>query len=397
MREIVACRACNALELEHVLDLGELHVNAFPLPGEPDTEKAPLTLVVCTECSLVQLTHTVDADKLYRQFWYRSGITLTMKKALLDVVMATLKRADVAPGDTVVDIGSNDSTLLRYWPGSLERVGFEPATNLMEEARQGGITVVNDYYSLKGLREVTGKKARVVTAVAMFYDLDQPQEFVHEVAEALAKDGVFVVQMAYLPKMLCTNDIGNVCHEHLEYYSLSSLEPLLASCGLYVFDVEENTVNGGSFRVFASKEKRPPSEKLSRLRWYEHNSNLTAPSTLQFFAQRVARIRMEVRKLLWEAPRPYVYGASTKGNTLLQYWEVGREVLKGAAERDQQKWGRETVGTRIPIIPEEMARADASHFLVLPWHFKEEILAREEEWLAGGGHFIFPLPEVEVR
>ena len=397
VKEILSCRSCDALELESVLDLGALHINAFPLPGESDGPKVPLHLVVCGSCKLLQLTHTVDPDLLYRKFWYRSGITETMRKALRSVAEDTKERVDLLPGDLVVDIGSNDSTLLREMGDDpdITRIGFEPATNLMGEARDGGLEVVNDYFSLPALRVVTGQKAKIIFAIAMFYDLDEPNKFVRAVADSLEFDGVFVIQMAYLAKMLTTNDVGNICHEHLEYYSLASLEELLNRHGLYVFDVQENSVNGGSIRVYASKDGRLPSVALHLLRAYESATSLTSRETLSLFAERVRRIRLQVRDLVRRAEAPFVYGASTKGNTLLQYWELGSEHLAGAAERDPLKWGRETVGTRIPIVSERVARERAKTFLVLPWHFREEILAREAACL-WKGDMIFPLPYPEV-
>lgn len=402
VREVGACRSCFSADLQGVLSLGSLHINAFPAPGEPDTAKAPLDLVLCANCHLLQLRHTVEPDLLYKTFHYRSGITMTMKRALLNVVEGIRARVDLEPGDTVVDIGSNDSTLLRYWPENLERIGFEPASNLMGEARSPGLTIVNDYFSQKGFEEVTSKRAAVVTACAMFYDLDDPNEFVHEVASILSVDGVFCIQMAYLPKMLNTNDIGNVCHEHLEYYSLMSLQHLLARHGLYLFDAEVNEINGGSFRVYASKKVRPLGPMLVHLFGSERGLGLDRLAPYKDFCFRVGQIRDQIQGMVEEASQPvYVYGASTKGNTLLQYWDLHHECFRpggiaGAAERDPLKIGLETVGTRIPIVPEDFARRSARTFLVLPWHFRDEIVARERDWLSRGGKMILPLPTPSV-
>src|SRR5260221_430032 len=397
-REALSCRSCLGGRLRSVLDLGALHVNAFPLPGEPDTEKAPLELMLCDECTLVQLRHSVNPDLLYRTFHYRSGITATMRRALGDIITSCQKRISLSGGDTVIDIGSNDSTLLKLWPEYLDRIGFEPATNLMAEARSPGLTIVNDYFSFQGFREVSGKKAAVVTAIAMFYDLDEPNAFVSEVARALRDDGIFVIQMAYLPKMLETNDVGNICHEHLEYYSLRSLHHLLVRHGLHLFDAELNDINGGSFRIYASKERRPLSPTLVHLLGYEQTLRLDSKEMFADFRFRVEQLRDVVRLLMVSMPQPlYIYGASTKGNTLLQYWDLRHECFMsgspaGAAERDPLKIGRETVGTRIPIVPEDFARRNARTFLVLPWHFETEIVAREAEWLRGGGKLLFPMP-----
>lgn len=334
---------------------------------------------------------------------HNSAITQTMRDALGDVVMKASERVDLASGDTVIDIGSNDSTLLENWPAKLDRIGFEPATNLMEEAHKPGLTVVNDYFSLKALREVSGKKAKVITAIAMFYDLDAPVQFCMDVWGALADDGVFVIQQAYLPDMLRNNDIGNVCHEHLSYQSLHSLETILNRAGLFVFDVEQNDINGGSFRVYACKgshKHRPLSSSLAQMRMKEVAMGLGTEAPYLAFAQRSEILKGHVREFVQKETssggRVYVYGASTKGNTMLQYWGLTGEEISGAAERDERKWGRTTPSTRIPIVSELEGRSRGTAFLVLPFHFKKEFLKREEAFLEKGGKMCFPLPQMQI-
>lgn len=391
---IKSCRACGRNGLHPLLSLGDLCINAFPAPDQPDIPRAPLALAVCDSCHLVQLLHTVSPDALYRTFWYRSGITRTMRAALSSVVEGSTARTSFAQGDTVVDIGSNDSTLLRMWSPGLDRIGFEPATNLMDQARLGGLTVVNDYFTYEGFREVTGKRAKIITAVAMFYDLHDPNTFLSDIYKALSKDGLFVVQMAYLPAMLDTNDVGNICHEHLEYYALGPLVRLFAEHGLAVVDVEFNSVNGGSFRVYAQKGTRDSSEAVQATLRKERSLGLHTLKVYQDFAARAKEIKERVRSLVEEAPKPcHVYGASTKGNTLLQWWELGVGQLPAAAERDEKKWGLETVGTRIPIISEVQSNRLANSYLVLPWHFRAEIEARE---LSSRAVWIWPLPYPEA-
>ena len=390
---VTSCRACGRSDLHPVLDLGSLHINAFIRPDDPLPEKAPLHLAVCASCHFLQLLHTVSPDALYRTFWYRSGITQTMKRALWNVCNDVLQKVALNRGDTVVDIGSNDSTLLRYWAPDLERIGFEPATNLMEDARSGGMTVVNDYFSLQGLKEVTSKRAKVITAIAMFYDIHSPGAFLADVRQALTRDGVFVVQMSYLPRMLETNDIGNICHEHLGYYSLTSLSRLFTEHGLTIVDVDFNEINGGSFRVYAMKGDPEVKDSVKSTLRVEKALGLHALKTYQDFAKRASEIRTHVQGMVKHAPSPvHVYGASTKGNTLLQYWGLGPNELPAAAERDRLKWGLQTV-TRIPIIPEERSRKTAKSFLVLPWFFREEILLREAK---SPQLWIWPLPYPEA-
>lgn len=395
------CRACHSEDLAPVLSLGALKINAFLRPDEPDPPAAPLELVRCRKCELVQLRHTVNPDLLYRTFWYRSGITQSMRAALQDVVVGARAFVSVRPRDIVVDLGSNDSTLLRFWETSVRRIGFEPALNLRDEALAGGCEIISDYFSRKGYAGVAGEqKARVVTAIAMAYDLDEPNAFFRDVRAILADDGVFVVQVGSLAAMLETNDFSTVCHEHLLYYSLQSLLFLLRQNGLHAFEAETNTVNGGSIRVYASPQPRAERPGLLNLFKAEQRLHLDTDPPYQAFAQRVENIKATIRDWVNKARTKgpvYVLGASTKFNSCLQHWGLDHSLLAGASERDPRKHGLETVGTRIPIVSEEEARQHATTFLLGPWHFRQEILAREKDWLAEPGHrIIIPLPVPEV-
>jgi hypothetical protein len=388
----LTCRVCDK-PLATVLDLGNLCVNGFPKPGEPDPLSAPLELTICDSCGLAQLRHTVDPDLLYRKFWYRSSVTDTMQKALADVVRDIKQNVSVLPGDRVIDIGSNDNFLLKQWPKDLVRVGFEPARNIMPEGTdENGIHVLNDYF------HALSDKARVITAIAMFYDLENPNQFLQDVRETLTDDGVFVVQLAYMGDTITKNDFANICHEHLEYYSLTTLVEVLERNGLHPFSVSFNDVNGGSIRVMASPTKRERStvKEIAEVVDAERRAGFHTRKLFEDFAARVREMKFKVRHMLERCPRVYGYGASTKGNTMLQYWGLTREELPAIAERDSNKIGLETCGTRIPIVGEIQARMRARTFLVLPWHFRTEIMAREREWMLGGGRFIFPCPLVEM-
>lgn len=398
---VVNCRSCKSPGLESILDLGFHCLNDFLDPTQPDPPKVKLELLKCSGCQLVQLSETVNPDLLYRNFHYRSSITQTMRDALNDIVKSVSERIVLSRGDTVIDIGSNDSTLLRCYPSDLDRLGFEPALNLAEEARDGGITVVSDYFTYDNLRAVSGKNAQVITAIAMFYDLNDPNSFLNDVSKCLSRDGIFVIQMAYLPAMLRFNDISNICHEHLEYYSLASLEPLLHRHGLYVSYVEQNSINGGSARFYIAKYGGAPVHKsVHQMRDEEKALGLDTEVPYQKFAQRAQILRGQVRNYVFNEVKNgrsvYLYGASTKGNTLLQYWGLDRDFISGAADRDSRKWGKCTPNSRINIVSEETARGAASSFLVLPFFFKNEFVKRESEFLNSGRKMVFPLPEFEV-
>ena len=404
------CRVCESTDLEPVLSLGSQCVSNFIDSAGEEAYAAPLELVLCNRktggCGLLQLRHSVPRELLYRHYWYKSGMNQSMRDALADVTSKIEKTVPLSPGDLVLDIGCNDGTLLRsYRIRGLVLAGFEPAINLFAEAQVGTSKIVNDFFGAEAFaREFRSDKAKAITAIAMFYDLEDPNVFVSDIKRALHECGVFVIQMNYLPAMLENNAFDNIGHEHLEYYSLLSLEYLLGRHGLEVFDVELNDVNGGSFRVYVKQEDCAAyrvSPSVEKLRRYENNLGLHESRPYDEFSKRVHALKQTTWSFIESEVRNgktvYVYGASTRGNTLLQFYNLDHNLIRAAAERNPDKWGKKTVGTLIPIISEEQARADEpNYFLVLPWHFLNEFVRREEGYLRAGGKFIVPLPEFKL-
>lgn len=415
LTERKTCRSCGSSALTPVLSLGEQYVSNFiDQPTENEVVlKAPLELVLCDTggggCSLLQLRHTVPADMMFRKYWYRSGVNRSMTAALEDIATKAEQTIKLSKGDVIVDIGCNDGTLLRSYktPGLL-LVGFEPATNLVPFAEKGTSKIINDYFTLEAYGKHFQNKAKVITSIGMFYDLEDPNKFVEDVAQCLRDDGVWVIQMSYLPSMLTQNAFDNICHEHLEYYSMLSLRSLLDRHGLDVFDVELNDVNGGSFRVWVKHmdsrlvgDSLQSRERVSKLEKREAEMNLEKVDMYLAFTSRIRSLCDQlydfVKSEHEKGKRIYAYGASTKGNTLLQFCKLDYTLIGAAAERNPDKWGKKTVGTLIPIISEEQARAERpDYFLILPWHFLDEFSEREQAYLNAGGRFIIPLPQFRL-
>ncbi len=404
------CRGCGKGKLEPVLSLGVQYLSNFVEEPDQAMYAAPLELVLCNKmnngCGLLQLKHTVPNNILYRKFWYKSGTNQTMRSALADVVAKAKKKVRLRTGDIVVDIGANDGTLLRcYDDDRLKLVGFEPATNLVEEAQVGTTKIINDFFNYSAFaKEFGSKKAKIITSIAMFYDLDDPNAFVSDIAKILDEDGVWIIQMNYLATMLENNAFDNIVHEHLEYYSLISLEDLLDMHDLTIVDVELNDVNGGSMLTYVkckhSKHFRV-SKRVFDVKNYEKRLALEDPKTYYKFANRIARLKEEtynfVKNEVQNAKKVYVYGASTRGNTLLQYYNLDHRLICAAADRNPAKWGKKTPGTSIPIISEEQARKEKpDYFFVLPWYFANEFIKREKEFLMNGGKLILPLPSLRI-
>jgi NDP-4-keto-2,6-dideoxyhexose 3-C-methyltransferase len=327
-----------------------------------------------------------------------------MRDALANLVNGAIEIAKPCPGDIVLDIGCNDGTLLRsYATKGLVLVGFEPAENLVQEARKGTEWIFNDFFTAKAFEQkYDGEKAKIVTSVAMFYDLEDPNTFVADVSKILAPNGVWVVQQNYLATMLEQNGFDNIGHEHLEYYTLETMQWLLKKHGLEVFDVETNDVNGGSFRTFVCHMGLYPIRRaVAEMKKREGHLGLSEHATYELFAERIKRMRAEARDFIASEVKSgktvYVYGASNRGNTILQYYGLDHTLVKKAADANPEKWGRRTVGTLIPIVSKQEARRDnPDYFLILPHHFLEEIIRDEKEYLENGGNFIVPLPHFQL-
>lgn len=414
--ERTSCRSCGSAPLVLILSLGELYVSDFvDGAGSAAPKRVPLELMLCNEseggCGLVQLRHAVSNEALYRNYWYRSGMNKTMTDELVGIARKAESLIPLSRGDFVIDIGANDGTLLRgFTTQGLNLVGFEPARNLARWNKNGTTKIFDDFFNFSAWeKEFGAEKAKAITAIAMFYDLEDPNIFVSDVVKCLDKDGIFIIQMSYLPLMLSQNAFDNICHEHVEYYSLLSLENLLARHDLEVFDAELNDVNGGSFRIYirhrgGGERIRVPEgarERVRRLREGEGALGLGNRKVYDDFVARVHDLRERTSRFMREEAekgrKMYVYGASTKGNTLLQFYNLDYRLIGAAAERNPEKWGKKTVGTFIPIISEAQARAEnPDYFLVLPWHFLKEFREREKDFLAAGGKFIVPLPEFRI-
>lgn len=409
IKKIQACRNCQNNNLKHILNIGNQYLVDF-LEEDGENFTAPLELVLCDPetngCGLLQLHHTVSPDLLYRRFWYKSGVNQTIRDDLEEIVRKAEEKVNLENDDIVLDIGANDGTLLRFYKNkSIKPIGFEPATNLLEEASIDTFKIFNEYFNAKSFKSEFGtKKARVITSISMFYDLDKPHDFVGDIKDILDDNGIWILQMNYLVTMLENNAFDNIVHEHLEYYSLQSLEYLLNKHDLEVFDVEQNNINGGSIRVyikFKNSNKFSISKNVDSVREYEKKIGLNNTKTYLDFAKRILNLREQtcgfIEDEIRDGKKIYVYGASTRGNTLLQYYGLDSELILAAAERNPEKWGKKTVGSKIPIISEKQARSEKpDYFLILPWYFKEEFVKRESEFLQNGGKFLIPLPEFEV-
>ena len=406
-KPIDRCRASGSKNLIPVLSLGhEALTGVFPRsPNEPITV-GPLELVWCPDSGLLQLAHSYDPGEMYGEnYGYRSSLNQSMVRHLTNKMRLLQRAADLNSGEVVLDIGSNDATSLKaYEVEGLTRIGIDPTGEKFRSYYPDYIRLVPDFFSAKNFRSVSSRRAKIVTSISMFYDLEDPTQFAREVAEILDPEGIWHLEQSYMPSMLRLCSYDTICHEHIEYYSLGALKKILDAAGLDILDVEMNAVNGGSFAVTAAhraSKRRRNSPVVNWLLQQEDRMGLGTPAPFRDFEQRVFRHREDLTRLLRalkdDGKRILGYGASTKGNVVLQFCGIGPDLVEAIAEVNEDKFGAFTPGTHIPIISEPQARAmQPDYFLVLPWHFKDGILAREQQFLADGGKFIFPFPEIEI-
>jgi hypothetical protein len=402
--DIKTCRVCESSKMDKVLELSPQYIaTTFVKSNENNPMskiKVPLTLLLCTNCGLVQLRETTKKDLLYKNYFYRTAINDTMKKDLLEVVEHALSQTNTNPGDIVVDIGANDCTMVSMFPDNLTRIGVEPATNINWKGVDTTIQIVNDYFSKEVVLEKTqGKKAKIITSTAMFYDFDNPNIATNDIKSILDTDGVCIIQVSNLLDTIKDMNFYDIVHEHLEYYSLESLDYLMEKNGLSIIDAVTNAVNGGSIRIVVTHKERniPKSKHYQEILDEERKWALRDPNTYEKYGKKIDEL-IDISKnfILNEIKSGglvIALGASTKGNVLLQLLDIGKELLPYISERNQEKVGLKTLGTDIEIISEEEARnLKPSAMLVIPWNFKNEIISRENEYLENGGKLLFLMP-----
>ncbi|WP_341733888.1 class I SAM-dependent methyltransferase [Microcoleus sp. EPA2] len=408
------CRVCGSSALTPVINLGEQHLQgSFVKPGkeEPPLRKIALSLVRCDPtrdekaCGLLQMEHTVPPEVLYSAYWYRSGTNQTMRSHLQGITEEAVSLIGKSNA-RVLDIGCNDGTLLKCYPQEFIKFGVDPSDVAQEIT--GDITAIQDIFPSEELTKVLqGEQFDIITSIAMFYDLEDPVSFCKEIKKALAPAGLWVFEMSYMPSMLKMNSYDTICHEHLEYYSLAVLEYILKQADLKIVDAVLNDSNGGSIRCYATHldnfafKKQEALTRIKLLRQTEFDLELDTDKPYKHFQDRINVHKEQLLSLLKmlkkEGKSIHIYGASTKGNTILQWCGIDNRIIDVAAERNPDKYGAYTLGTDIPIVSEADSRAmKPDYYLVLPWHFKEEFLKREQETLNSGVGLIFPLPNLEI-
>lgn len=412
-QSITQCRICGNKQLYPVIDLGIMALTGvFPKVGEV-VEKGPLILLKCDDsestsnCGLLQLAHNYQPEKLYGEnYGYRSGLNRSMVSHLQGIVNQIKSRINLEKSDLVLDIGSSDGTLLTaYGREDIELVGIDPTIKKFGMYYPKHIKKIANFFSSEQFKKHLGnKRAKVVTSIAMFYDLEHPIDFMAQVYDILDDEGVWVLEQSYMPRMIDNVSYDTICHEHLEYYAVRQFSWMVEKIGFKIIDIELNEANGASFRVTLAKKKSPLKENremVGAIIKAEEARHLERPETYEVFKRAVFQHKDDLIKFIKKVKKQgktiFGYGASTKGNVILQLAGLSKKDIPAIAEVNEYKFGRLAPGTDIPIQSEKEVKAKKpDYLLVLPWHFKDNIIGKEQEYLDSGGHLVFPLPKIGV-
>ncbi len=403
--KISNCRICKSSKLVNLFSLGKLcFTGKFPSKKQI-IKKEPIKLILCKNCQLVQLAHNFDLKYLYGpDYGYRTGINKTMLNHVRNITRLLTKKKSLKKTDMVLDIASNDGSLLNSYKSSVIKFGIDPILKKYEKNYKDIDYYLADFFSAKKVMKKTKKKFKIITALSVFYDARNPNSFLLDVRKILDNDGIFLLEFADLSSIIKFKMFDTICHEHLEYYSTKVICDLAKKHKLRVFDIKQNDINGGSKQYFiCHTESRIKSkkEKINKILKNENKLKLDKIGTFRKFIKEINSSKIKLsKKLEYLKSRGKIvhcYGASTKGNVLLQYYKIDRKLIEYAAERNEKKYGYYTPGSRIKIISEKLSRLlGPEYYLVLPWHFKKEILQRELKMRKKGVKFIFPLPNLKI-
>ncbi len=404
-KKITKCRVCNSLNIKIAFSLGNIaHSGIFPSKKNINVPKDHITVMFCKDCSLVQLDRDFNLKYMFgKNYGYRSGINNTMSKHLKSLVNKISKKFFIKKNDYVLDIASNDGTLLNSYDKNIIKVGIDPLVNKFKKNYKKINYKISNFFDIKYFIKLKIPKFKIITAIAVLYDLPKPNKFIKEIKEILDVNGVFIIEVADLHLTLRNNIFDTFCHEHLEYYSFKSLNKLLSKNDLKIFDHEFSSINGGTSRYYISHSKSiyKVSKNLKKIQKLERKFNTNSFSSLKKFFFSINKLNIEFKKKIVkfkkENKKIHGYGASTKGNVLIQFYNLNSDHLSCIAERNSQKFNCFTPGSKIKIVSESVSRKlQPDYYIVFPWHFKNEILKREKKIRKKGTKFIFPLPHLQI-
>jgi len=391
------CRICNHKDFYSIIDLGNMSFTGqFPKIGE-NVNEAPLELVQCNNCDLVQLAHNFSPTEMYGDFY---GYASSQNTWMIEHLKANVQKLQnyYSSNDLILDIGSNDATTLNFFNKDNPKIGFDPSAQKFQSNYDNNSKLIIDFFNSKNFFKNSNKKAKIITSYAMFYDLEDPVKFSKEIYEVLEDDGIWNMEQSYLPSMLEKNSFDTICHEHLEYYSFKQIKYICKQARLKIIDVNLNEANGGSFNLILCKEQSFLKEN-DKVKIFEKNedeffNNYNFKNFKETILNNKDKLFTLMKDYKSQNRKIYAIGASTKGNVLLQYYNINSSILDGVGEINKDKIGSFTPGSNIEIFHEDIILKDKSAvLLILPWHFKDFFINSEKFKKYTQ---IYPMPDVHV-
>ena len=405
--KIKCCRNCFSEKINKVFSLGNIYFTGKFLKKNTNPRKGPINVVMCKSCELVQLGNNFDIKHLYGpDYGYQTGINATMTEHVKNIAKLLSKKTKIKKNELVLDIASNDGTLLNFYAKNITTFGIDPLVKKFLSNYKKINYKISDFFSARKIKKkIQKKKFKIITALSVFYDLLYPNKFLHDVNEILDDNGIFFLEFADLASIIKFNMFDTFCHEHLEYYSLKVISKMCKKNNLRIFDIKSNNINGGSIQLFICKNlgrHKDNNISMNKFFLFEKKLKLHKKETYIKFFKKISKIKKETVDFIQVAKNNnktiHCYGASTKGNVLLQYFKLNNKMITHVAERNPKKYNLYTPGSRIKIISEIQSRKMfPDYYLVLPWHFKKEILIREKKTIKNGSKFIFPLPKLTIE
>lgn len=405
---ISKCRSCKSSLIKNVSTLGnQCYTGIFPNSKSLKLPKGELSLVLCEKCKLLQLKNNFNMNVMYgSNYGYLSSLNPHMVRHLKLKSKKLKKIVNLKNKDLIIDIGSNDGTFLKNFNSGYNLVGIDPTIKKLKKYYPKYIKTIPHFFSSKIINKnlKLKKKAKIITTISMFYDLPDPIQFAQDIHSILDKNGIWHLEQSYMPSMIKNISYDTICHEHLEYYSLRSIKYIFDQVGLKIIDLEFNEINGGSFAISVAKKESPFKEIEKITEWllnkeeiFQYNS---LKKNIEFF-KNVQNHKLVFKELLLNLKDMKKtiagYGASTKGNVILQYCGIDDKIFDYVLDANLKKHNKFTPGTNIRILHEKkFNKKKPDYMVVLPWHFKSFILNKEKEYLNNGGKLIFPLPDIEI-
>ncbi len=404
--KIKKCRSCSSSSLKNAFDLGSQKLTGvFPKTLNENIPSGSLAMVFCEKCKLLQLENSFNASMMYGDnYGYMSSLNPHMINHLKHKAKKLNSFMNLTKDDVVIDIGSNDGTFLNFFSSRLKLIGIDPTIKKLKKFYRKDIIKIPTFFTIDVIKKILKKRAKVISSISMFYDLEDPIRFAEDIYETLDDNGIWHFEQSYMPMMIKNNSYDTICHEHLEYYSLTSIKFILDKVRFKIIDLEFNDINGGSFALTVAKKSSKLKVNSPLIDWLlkkEKLFNYNSLEVFQDFYKNAKKHKKSFKDLLLNLhdmkKKVVGYGASTKGNVILQFCNITKKLLPYIAEVNEFKHYRYTPGTKIQIIPEKLARLkNPDYFIVLPWHFKNFIIKKEKNFLHDNKNLIFPLPDIEI-